>query len=47
MKTDNNKIVITNPPKRVLDFVLRIQREKEENRKHLLEKKNYTFTIQL
>ena len=47
MEKASNKIVIENPPKKVLDFVLRMQKEKEEARKHLLEKKEHTFSIQL
>ena len=47
MKNSQNKIVIENPPKKVLDFVLRMQKEKEEARKHLLEKKEHTFSIQM
>ena len=42
-----NRIVIENPPKKVLDFVMRVQKEKEETRKHLLEKKEHTFSIQM
>ena len=47
MDKNRNKIVIENPPKKVLDFVLRMQKEKEEARKHLLEKKEHTFSIQM
>ncbi len=47
MVSKKNKIVIENPPKKVLDFVMRIRKEKEENRKRLLEKKEHTFSIQL
>ena len=42
-----NRIIIENPPKKVLDFVMRVQKEKEENRKHLLDKKEHTFSIQM
>lgn len=47
MEKNRNTIVIENPPKKVLDFVLKIQKEKEETRKHLLEKKEHTFSIQM
>ena len=42
-----NRIIIENPPKKVLDFVMKVQKEKEEARKHLLEKKEHTFSIQI
>ena len=35
-----NRIFIENPPKKVLDFVMKVQKEKEEARIRLLEKKN-------
>lgn len=41
------KIVIENPPKKVLDFIEKMQREKEERRNELLKKKTHTFSIQL
>lgn len=47
MKTENEKIIIKNPPKKVLDFVLRMQKDKEEARKRLLEKEKHTFSIQI
>lgn len=47
MEKNRNKIVIENPPKKVLDFVLKMQKEKEESRKHLLGKKEHTFSIQM
>lgn len=47
MGTMNNKIVIENPPKKILDFIMRVQKEKEESRKRLLEKENHTFSIQI
>ena len=47
MEKNRNKIVIANPPKKVLDFVLRMRKEKEEAHKHLLEKKEHTFSIQM
>ena len=47
MGAADNKIVIENPPKKVLDYIMRIQKEKEENRKYLLEKKNHTFSVKI
>ena len=47
MEKTNDKIIIENPPKKVLDFVLKMQKEKEETRKRLLEKKDHTFSIQI
>ena len=47
MENTNSRIVIKNPPKKVLDFVLRMQKEKEEARKRLLEKNEHTFSIQM
>ena len=47
MEKTTDKIVIVNPPKKVLDFVLRMQKEKEDARRHLLEKKEHTFSIQM
>lgn len=41
------RIIIENPPKKVLDFVLQIQKEKEERRKTLIGKSNHTFCIQM
>ena len=38
MEKTQNKIIIENPPKKVLDFVMKVQKEKEEARKRLLEK---------
>ena len=42
-----NRIFIENPPKKVLDFVMKVQKEKEEARIRLLEKKEHTFSIQM
>ena len=47
MEKTKNRIIIENPPKKVLDFVMKVQKEKEETRKHLLEKKEHTFSIQM
>jgi hypothetical protein len=47
MEKTKNRIIIENPPKKVLDFVMKVQKEKEEARKHLLEKKEHTFSIQM
>ena len=47
MENTSSRIIIKNPPKKVLDFVLRIQKEKEEARKRLLEKNEHTFSIQM
>ena len=47
MENTQNKIIIDNPQKKVLDFVMKVQKEKEETRKHLLEKKEHTFSIQM
>ena len=47
MEKTQNKIIIENPPKKVLDFVMKVQKEKEETRKRLLEKKEHTFSIQM
>lgn len=47
MEKTQNKIIIENPPKKVLDFVMKVQKEKEETRKLLLEKKEHTFSIQM
>lgn len=47
MDNANERIVIKNPPKKVLDFVLKVQKEKESERKRLLEKGEHTFSIQV
>ena len=47
MEKTKNRISIEIPPKKVLDFVMKVQKEKEEARKHLLEKKEHTFSIQI
>lgn len=47
MKKTTDRIIIKNPPEKVLEFVMRVQKEKEEARKRLLEKKEHTFSIQL
>ena len=47
MKTESKKIIIKNPPKKVLDFVLRMQKDKEEARKRLVERDQHTFSIQV
>lgn len=41
------KIVIENPPKEVWDFVEKMRRDKETQRKNLKDKKTHTFSIQL
>lgn len=43
-KTTEEKNLI---PLGLLDFVIKVQKEKEEARKHLLEKKEHTFSIQM
>lgn len=43
----NEKIVIENPPKKVLDFIEKMRRDKETRRKELLDKKTHNFSIQL
>lgn len=43
----NEKIVIENPPKKVLDFIEKMRKTKEAQRKELLDKKTHTFSIQL
>lgn len=43
----NDKIVIENPPKKVLDFIEKMRKRKEAQRKELLDKKTHTFNIQL
>lgn len=43
----NEKIVIENPPKKVWDFVEKMRKEKESQRKQLLDKETHTFSIQL
>ena len=40
MEKTKNKIIIENPPKKVLDFVIKVQKEKEEARNTFLRKKN-------
>ena len=47
MEKTGNKIVIKNPPQKVLDFVLKMQKENEAARKRLLEKSEHTFSIQM
>lgn len=47
MEKTKNRIIIENPPKKVLDFVMKVQKEKEEARIRLLEKKEHTFSIQM
>ena len=37
MEKTKNRIILENPPKKVLDCVMKVQKEKEEVRKHLLE----------
>ena len=43
----NEKIVIENPPKKVMDFIEKMRQEKEAQRNILLEKKMHTFSIQV
>ena len=43
----NEKIVIENPPKKVLDFIEKMRKTKEVQRKELLDKKTHNFSIQL
>lgn len=43
----NEKIVIENPPKKVLDFIEKMRKIKEVQRKELLDKKTHNFSIQL
>ena len=43
----NEKIVIENPPKKVWDFVEKMRKEKEAQRKQVLDKETHTFSIQL
>ena len=47
MENTSKRIVIKNPPKKVLDFVLKMQKEKEAARQLLLEKDEHTFSIQM
>lgn len=47
MENKSSRIVIKNPPKKVLDFVLKMQKEKEVERKRLLDKNEHTFSIQM
>ena len=43
----NEKIVIDNPPRKVLDFIEKMRQEKEAKKTILLEKKTHTFSIQV
>ena len=47
MENTSSRIIIKNPPKKVLDFVMKMQKEKEAARKRLLEKDEHTFSIQM
>ena len=47
MENTSSRIVIKNPPKKVLDFVMKMQKEKEAAKKRLLEKDEHTFSIQM
>ncbi len=39
------KIIIENPPKKVLDFVEKMRETKRMQREALLEKKTHTFSV--
>ena len=47
MEKADDIIIIENPPKKALDFIMKHHDEKEELCKHLLEKKHHTFSIQI
>ena len=44
-KNKVNTIVVKNPPVEVREFIKKVQEQKAEHRKRILEQKSYTFTI--